>query len=112
MEVIRKDDVKPIISSCGPLRELYSSENIDISHVVIDKPTKKHMHKKMEEVYYIVKGKGILVLGEKEFEVNETDLIPIPKNTWHYLKPKNKPLEVLTIIHPKYNPKDEIFEKE
>ena len=112
MKVIKQKDIEPIESSCGPLKELYSSGNVDISNVIINKPAKKHMHKKMEEIYYITKGEGILVLGEEELEVKEGDTIPIPKNTWHYLKPKDKPFEVLTIIYPKFDESDEIFEGE
>ena len=57
--IIKQKDIKTINSTCGELKELYSSGNIDISHVIIDKPAKKHMHKRMEEVYYIANGEEI-----------------------------------------------------
>ncbi|MBT4192023.1 MAG: cupin domain-containing protein [Candidatus Diapherotrites archaeon] len=112
MKIIRKDDVTPIDSSCGALRELYSSGNIDISHNIVTKDAKKHLHKKMEEVYYITKGEGIVVIGEEEFEVREGDTIPIPKNTWHQLKLAKEPFELIVVIHPKFDASDEIFEGE
>ena len=112
MHIIKKENVSPIDSACGELRELYSSGNIDISHNIVTKDAKKHMHKKMEEVYYITKGEGIVVIGEEEFEVCEGDTIPIPKNTWHQLKLKSEPFELIIVIHPKFDETDGIFEGE
>jgi mannose-6-phosphate isomerase-like protein (cupin superfamily) len=111
MKVTRKNEVMPIDSGCGELRELYKSDKLDIAHVIVNTPSKKHMHKKTLEVYYITKGAGIVVIGDEELEVKEGDTIPIPKNTWHYLKTKGKPFELLTITHPKWTQEDEISEE-
>lgn len=109
---INKYDVKPKEDPCGLLRELYASENLSIAHDIVLRDAKKHMHRKMEEIYYVEKGEGKLVVGNTVLDIKEGDLIPIPKNTWHYLrKIKNKSLEVLVITHPKYDPEDMIFEE-
>ena len=108
---INKRDIEPKETSCGLLRELYASENLSIAHDIVLQDAKKHMHKKMEEIYYVEKGEGELVIGNEVLKIKEGDLIPIPKNTWHYLRRiKNKPLEVLVITYPKFDPKDVIFE--
>lgn len=111
IEKINISEVKPKESSCGLLKELYSSENLSISHIVVLKEGEKHMHEKMEEVYYVEKGEGEVVIGNKTLYIKKGDTIPIPKNTWHYLKKTGKEsLEVLVITHPRYDPEDLIFE--
>ena len=108
---INKKDIKPKKDPCGLLRELYGSKNLSIAHDVVLGTAQKHMHRKMEEVYYVEKGEGQLVIGEETLDIKEGDIIPIPKNTWHYLKKiEGELLEVLAITHPKYIPKDLILE--
>jgi len=109
---INKKDIKPKEDPCGLLRELYGSENISIAHDTVLETAQKHMHRQMEEIYYVEKGEGQLVIGEEVLDIEGGDLIPIPKNTWHYLKKiEGKPLEVLAITHPKYIPEDLILAK-
>ena len=109
---INKKDIKPKKDPCGLLRELYGSKNLSIAHDVVLGTAQKHMHRKMEEVYYVEKGEGQLVIGEETLDIKEGDIIPIPKNTWHYLKKiEGKNLEVLAITHPKYIPEDLILKK-
>lgn len=79
-------DVEPIQDPCGLLREIYNSENLSIAHVIVTADAKKHMHKKLEEVYYVTKGEGQIVIGNDVLDIKEGDTIPIPKNTWHFLK--------------------------
>lgn len=107
---INKRDVEPKEDPCGLLRELYGSENISIAHDIVLGTSQKHMHRQMEEIYYIEKGEGQLIVGEEILEMKTGDLVAIPKNTWHYLKKlKGKPLEVLVVTHPKYIPEDLIL---
>jgi len=111
-EKINKLDIRPKEDPCGLLRELYNSKNLSIAHVAVLGETRNHMHRKMEEVYYIEKGEGQVVVDDKALNIREGDIIPIPKNTWHYLrKSEENPLEVLVITHPKYDQDDLIFEK-
>jgi len=108
---VSKSEIKPKRYSCGLLRELYSSENLSIAHNTVLGEARKHMHKKMEEIYYVEKGEGELVIEDEVLNIREGDLIPIPKNSWHYLKKiEGKPLEVLVITYPRYDPNDLILE--
>ena len=104
-------DVKPREDVCGILRELYASEHMSLAHVVVTGIAKKHMHKKMEEVYYVTEGEGKLFLGDDTLEIKLGDTIPIPKDTWHYLiKVPDKQLSVLVITYPNFDPSDVIEE--
>jgi len=109
---VNKKDIKPKEDPCGLLRELYNSDNLSISHDVVIGTAGKHMHKKMEEVYYVERGEGQLVIGDEVLDIKEGDIVSIPKNTWHFLKKlEDKPLEVLVVTYPKYDPDDLILEK-
>jgi len=110
---INKKDIEPKKDPCGLLKELYSSKNVSIAHDIVLGTAQKHMHRKVEEIYYVEKGEGQIVIGEETLDIKEGDLIPIPKNTWHYLKKlEGKSLEVLVITHPKYIPEDLILAEE
>lgn len=109
-EKINKQDVKPKEGPCGLLRELYNSENLSIAHLIVLGEARKHMHKKMEEVYYIEKGVGKLVIDGKVLDIRRGDVVSIPKNTWHHLKKSGeRPLEVLVITSPRFDLNDVIL---
>ena len=69
--------------------------------------SKSHLHKIMEEVYYVEKGKGKMTIGDKIFPIGPGDVFPIPKNTYHSAEgtPKN-PLTILVVTHPRYSTSD------
>jgi mannose-6-phosphate isomerase-like protein (cupin superfamily) len=95
---------------CGITRTLYSSSNITLAHVEIIGDAKAHMHKKMEEIYYVTKGEGQLVIGDTVLDIKEGDVIPIPLNTYHQLKKvANKPFEIIFITYPKFTLSDVYF---
>ncbi len=105
MKKVNKCDPQPRVVSCGILRELYVSEGLSISHVIVSSETKEHMHRKMEEVYYVERGEGEVIIDNEVVEVRGGDLIAIPKNTWHRIKPYGT-MEILVITHPKFDEND------
>jgi len=57
---------------------------------------KKHVHRHAEEVIYIVSGKGIGGVGDKEFEMRAGDTIWVPRGEVHWaLNPFDEPLEMI-----------------
>ena len=106
-EKINKNNIKPKRDPCGLVRELYHSKNMSIAHNTIVDAARNHMHSKIDETYYVLKGEGQLVIEKEILDIKEGDIIPILKGTWHYLKRLDEePLEVLVITHPKYDPED------
>ena len=106
-----RPSIKPEEDACGLLWNLHNSENLSIAYAEVAAPARRHKHQKMQEKYRIEKGEGQLFIGNKVLDISKGDVIKIPKNSWHYLKRvKRKPLEVLVITHPKYDPSDRIFE--
>ena len=113
MEKVNKNNVEPIEDPCGLMRELfYHSDNISIAHVQVSGRAKRHKHQKTEEIYYVEKGEGKLVVDDEVLTLKEGDLFPVPKDSWHYLeKMEDKQFEVLVICHPRFNPEDFITEE-
>ena len=61
------------------------SRNLKMGHTIIY-PTGKttgHAHKDMEEVYYILSGKGKMVVGEDEFPIQAGDAFYVPFGEYH-----------------------------
>lgn len=111
MNVIKQSEVEPQKDSNYEVRPLYSAKEFGVSHITVLGTVGKHLHKEHEEVFIITKGSGIIGIGEEEREVKEGDVIPIPKNTWHYVKVKDKPFEIIEVTSPQFDSKDMIFQK-
>ena len=111
MNITHLGELPVIDSPCGALKELFESDALSIAHVVVSSLSKKHFHKKSEEIYYITKGEGFVVFDDKELEVKEGDTITLPRQTPHALRPKKGSFELLAISSPKWVPEDE-FEVE
>ncbi|MFQ5710665.1 MAG: cupin domain-containing protein [Candidatus Geothermarchaeales archaeon] len=57
-----------------------------------------HVHENVEEVYYIMEGRGEMRIGEEEKIVEEGDLVYIPPREIHSLiQVGSKPLRFITI---------------
>ena len=110
MEIVNRKDIQPILDACGKLEELYNSDNLSLSYVVIDSNARSHMHKKTEEVYFIIKGKANMKIGDEKRPIKEGDVISIPKNQFHSIEDVEETMELVVVTHPKYDPDDLIYE--
>lgn len=108
MQVFNKQKSRVIEDVCGQVAEMYQSGKLSISIATISKRSAPHKHQKTEEVYFVLSESGTIFIGDESSKINQGDLIPIPKNIFHYTEPDNSTLEILTITHPRYNPKDVI----
>lgn len=60
--------------------------------------TTGHTHDDMEEVYFVISGEGIMVVGEDEFEIKPGDGLYVPPGVFHTTYQKgNQPLSVLWV---------------
>ncbi|NPV53882.1 MAG: cupin domain-containing protein [Firmicutes bacterium] len=58
-----------------------------------------HSHEDYEEVYHITKGKGIMTVGEEEFEVSAGDTFLVPFGLYHTVRnPYQGVLEYFWVI--------------
>ena len=76
------------------------SRNLKMGHTIIY-PTGKttgHAHEDMEEVYYILSGKGKMVVGDDEFPVKVGDAFYVPFGEYHVTyNTGNQPLAILWV---------------
>ena len=109
---LRRDpaDVLPWAETCGqirPLIEAADSAAAEVHHVEIDL-AKLHYHKQTDEVYYIIDGRGTMVLDDETIEVHQGVVVYVPRGVRHKAVGK---LTVLTVCIPR-GVLDDIYEVE
>ena len=86
--------VRPYTTKDGSLiRELMhpdthgnSMQSIAEATVVAGSSTVLHRHHRVEEIYHVIEGVGIVILGSEQAEVTAGDTICIPSGTLHKVK--------------------------
>ena len=109
MDIINRKNIKPIEDACGKLHELYNSDNLSLSYSIITDSSKPHKHIKMEEVYFIVKGKAKLKVGDEVFTIKAGDVFSIPKDKYHNIQDVEETIELVVVTNPKFDPNDLIY---
>lgn len=115
MDLRNREGTEPSTALDGAtIRELLHPKNAKLMNQSIAeamiKPgteTKEHYHAKSEEVYYILKGRGRLKIGNEFKEVKEMDAILIPPKIRHRIKNiGNDDLIFLCCCSPAYSDRD------
>ena len=118
MEVRNVDKIKPYITKDkSEIREIFHPTNSAIKNMSIAearvKPretTEYHFHKKSQEVYFILKGSGIMEMEGENKEVQVNDCIFIPAGIKHRIKNTgSKALRILCQSSPPYSDEDTIL---
>lgn len=76
------------------------SKNLTMGYTTIypSGTTTGHAHADMEEVYFVISGEGIMIVGEDEFEIKPGDGLYVPPGVFHTTNQKgNQPLTVLWV---------------
>jgi len=70
-----------------------------------------HHHREIEEIYYIVSGRGLMSVGDETQEVEAGDAVYVPRGHRHTLKNTgNQPITLLVACGPAFFYADEIKE--
>ena len=70
-----------------------------------------HRHRQIEEIYYIVSGRGLMTVGDEVREVEAGDAIYIPRNHRHTLENTGaEPIKLILVCGPAFFYEDEIIE--
>lgn len=107
------EGVTPKQTYCGPVYEPASpldrpNESFAISDMRAVKVAEPHYHAGGEtEIYFILSGSGLSVVGGKELQINAGDVIVTPPNTAHFTVPKEN-LVLIVINTPSFNPANNI----
>ncbi len=91
------------------LTESKDFKRMDFTHVTINDETKRHYHKKLTEVYYVLKGSIAVEIDGKTEDLNVGSLIMIYPDTHHKAwKTSKEDAEILVICCPPWSEEDEI----
>ncbi|NOZ59181.1 MAG: cupin domain-containing protein [Euryarchaeota archaeon] len=116
--IVRSSSAEPFITKDGSLvRELVhpknsSAERLSLAEARV-KPgdrTREHLHRKSEEVYYILSGEGEVYLNGKGARVEAGDAVLIPPGTRHYVvNTGEEELVILCACSPPYSHEDTLI---
>lgn len=68
-----------------------------------------HRHRQIEEIYYIVSGRGLMTVGEETREVGAGDAVYIPRGHRHTLdNTGDDPIKLILVCGPAFFYEDEI----
>lgn len=118
VEVRNSDGMEPYITKDkSEIREIFHPSNSEIktmgiaeATVDVGESTKYHYHSVSDEIYYILKGIGILEIEGDVKEVRENDCVFIPVRSRHKIKNVGKvPLKILCISSPPYSDDGTVF---
>lgn len=70
-----------------------------------------HRHRQIEEIYYIVSGRGLMTVGEETREVEAGDAVYIPRGHRHTLENTgDEPIKLILACGPAFFYEDEIVD--
>ena len=84
---IRRDqaDVIPWAETCGQIRPLIEEKDgaaAEVHHLEIT-DAKLHYHERTDEFYYILAGRGRMILDDSEIELHEGVVVYVPRGIKH-----------------------------
>src|SRR3954468_14536892 len=81
--------VPPLTTKDGStIRELHHTANQSLAEATLepDQATERHYHRATEEIYFVVKGSGLLEVDGDRQMIRPGDAILIPPGAWHTLE--------------------------
>ena len=100
-------DVKPRETGCGLVYELgHPIDRANEDFAIVDmrnlKWSEPHYHSETE-IYFIMQGSGLVVIGDQEKLVKQNDIVVVPSNIAHFVIPE-KDLVLGVVCHPPFDP--------
>lgn len=72
-----------------------------------------HRHREIEEVYYIVEGRGVMTVGDEQREIAAGDAVFIPRGHRHTLaNTGTEPIKLLLVCGPAFFYEDEVLDQQ
>jgi mannose-6-phosphate isomerase-like protein (cupin superfamily) len=72
-----------------------------------------HHHREIEEVYYIIAGRGVMTVGGEQREVAAGDAVFVPRGHRHTLaNTGTEPIRLLLVCGPAFFYEDEVLDAE
>lgn len=85
MEVLNVNEVKEFSKEKRIRKKLLGSEQLVAEFVCYEpgQSTPQHPHPKQDELFYVIEGRGIFIIDNKEIPVKESSLVLVPARIKH-----------------------------
>ncbi len=119
MEIVNRDRSAPFITKDGSeIRSILDRTNSTATHqslaeatLLPGSETAGHVHARTEEIYYILRGRGVMTVGAARREVGPGDGILIPPGARHSIEnPGAEALVFLCCCAPPYSHEDTVLD--
>jgi mannose-6-phosphate isomerase-like protein (cupin superfamily) len=108
----RERDAAPFTTKDGStIREYLHSERQSLAEASLlpGQATRRHVHRRSEEIYLLLDGNGTMELDGEEREVTPGDAILIPPGAWHAIAGGPEGVRFLCCCAPPYSDDDTYF---
>ena len=93
VDVVNRDSVEEFITKDGsaireilaPAKSSLKAQSLAEATLKPGQSTEKHLHVRAEEVYYVLKGRGLMEIGQVKQEIGPGDGVAIPPGSEHKL---------------------------
>ncbi|MDI7277176.1 MAG: cupin domain-containing protein [Anaerolineae bacterium] len=93
MQILKRDQAPPFVGADeGIVREIVAPKNSlfdrgSLAEITVEpgKTIVPHRHRTTHELYYILRGEGLMQVGDERAAVGPGDAIPIPERTRHQM---------------------------
>jgi mannose-6-phosphate isomerase-like protein (cupin superfamily) len=118
MELVNRDRSVPFITKDGSeIRSILdrtnsTARNQSLAEATIPPgtATEEHYHPQAEEIYYVLRGGGVITLAGEQRGVEPGDGILIPPGTRHMIRNiRQEPLVILCCCAPSYSHEDTVL---
>ena len=95
------------------IRELHHTAAQSLAEATLEpgEATERHYHRASEEIYFVVKGSGLMEVDGDSKHIRPGDAVLIPAGAWHTLENDgNSELRILCCCAPSYSHDDTYFE--
>jgi mannose-6-phosphate isomerase-like protein (cupin superfamily) len=99
-------EIRPLIDrTTSPIRQCSLAEET----LLPGQEVTPHAHQTIEEIYYIVEGRGLMTVGDEQREVSAGDAVFIPPHHRHTLKNTGtEPIRLILVCGPAFFYEDEV----
>ncbi|RYG57021.1 cupin domain-containing protein [bacterium] len=118
MHLVSLQSCPPFTTADGStIREVFNPRNsallngsLACATLQIGQKTTRHFHPKAEEIYFVLKGRGLMEIDGERVEMGEGDAVAIPSGARHQIEALgSEALEFLCCCAPAYSHEDTVL---
>jgi mannose-6-phosphate isomerase-like protein (cupin superfamily) len=114
MKLTSVEAVEAFVTKDGStIRELHHTQVQSLAEATleVEQATERHYHRVTEEIYFVLKGQGKMVIDGETSQMRPGDAVLIPPGAWHTLENNGtSELRILCCCAPPYSHDDTFFE--